>query len=250
LKAFERYLAEGKDDITKPRRAEVEREIAALKPLVGRLEITANEDGATVTVDDKPVGKTPLGEPVLVNAGKRRVQAKREGMKPFQQEVDVKGGGRQALEIRLDPAGGGATPPPTATATSTAKPPDPPPRDWSGFATAAWIGAGVFTAGAVATGTIALIDSGSFVDTPYGSRDRKPPPDSDLQNQADRIATLAVVTDVLVGAAVVSAGLGVYFTFFAGGSSAPPASGKSGKAAVTDVRLRTTPGGATLTGRF
>jgi hypothetical protein len=253
LRAFERYVSEGKDDIPRARRAEVDKEIATLKPLVGRLEITSNVEGAEVFIDDRSVGTTPIAEPVLANGGKRRVRATKEGMAPFTEEVAVKGGGSQKLELNLQAATAATAPTATVapTATSTAPPPDTgPPRDWSGYATAAWIGAAVFTAGAVATGTFALVESVRLADSPYAGPDRRPPPDSDLAAQGERIEVLAVVTDILVGAAVVSAGLGVYFSFFAGGSSssAPPA--KSGQAPQRKLTVRVSPKGAALTGSF
>src|SRR6185503_14219450 len=102
LAAFERYLDEGKDDVPKARKAEVQKEIATLKPLVGKLEITANVEGADVFVDDKPAGKTPLAAPVYANAGRRRVRVEKDGMAPFKDEVTVKGGSSQPLEVKLE----------------------------------------------------------------------------------------------------------------------------------------------------
>jgi hypothetical protein len=258
LRAFTQYLAEGKDEIPKARRQEVDREIAALQPLVARLELAGSEDGAEVRVDDKPAGKMPLSEPLYVNAGKHTVRVSREGKRPFEKALDLVGGKTERVEILLEPLGdGGPATKPTATATSTAKPPPPPPRgDYSTPATIAWIGAGVFAAGAAGIGTWALLESNDLEDTPYAGPDRRPAEDSDLASQASRIDTLAIVTDVLVGAAVVSAGLGVYFSFFAGGSSsstgagAAPSRAAAPGGAVQDVGVRVRPGGATLVGRF
>jgi hypothetical protein len=262
LRAFTKYLAEGKaegkDEIPKARRQEVEREIAALEPLVARLELAGSEDGAEVRVDDKPAGQMPLAEPLYINAGKHTVRVSREGKRPFEKQLELAGGKSERLEILLEPLGGqGPATKPTASATATTKPPPPPPRgDYSTPATIAWIGAGVFAAGAAGIGTWALLESNDLEDTPYAGPDRRPAEDSDLASQASRIDTLAIVTDVLVGAAVVSAGLGVYFTWFAGGSSASTGAGAAPSRAaaprggVQDVSVRVRPGGATLVGRF
>jgi hypothetical protein len=257
LRAFTRYLAEGKDEIPKARRQEVEREIEALKPLVARLELAGSEDGAEVTVDGKPAGKMPLAEPLYVNAGKRAVRVSREGKRPFEKELELQGGKSERLEILLEPLAAGGGPSTKPTATATAKPPPPPPRgDYSTPATLAWIGAGVFAAGAAGIGTWALLESNDLEDTPYAGPDRRPAEGSDLGSQASRIDTLAIVTDVLVGAAVISAGLGVYFSFFAGGSSsstgsgAAPARATAAPGGLQQVGVRVMPRGASLVGRF
>jgi len=256
LKAFERYLAEGKDDVAKPRRAEVEGELKTLRPLVGKLEIVASPDGAKVTVETAVVGNAPLAEPVLANAGHRKVKVEKDGMAPVTKEVDVPGGGEAKIEIQLV----ATAPVPTATATATATPTasattHAPPSDHRGIAKLAWIATGVFAVGAAATGTIALIESKSLADTAYAGPDRKPPPDSDLRSKASLIDTFAIVTDVLVGAAVVSAGFAVYFTFFDGGSSQgtggpaePPKKATAHPAPRASLRLG--PTGATVVGTF
>ncbi|MEJ7733909.1 MAG: PEGA domain-containing protein, partial [Polyangiaceae bacterium] len=189
LRAFSRYLAEGKDEIPKARRQEVEREIAALEPLVGRLELAGTEEGAEVRVDDKPAGQMPLAEPLYLNAGKHTVRVSHEGKRPFERELDLAGGKSERLEILLEPlTGGGPATKPTATATATIKPPPPAPRgDYSTPATLAWIGAGVFAAGAAGIGTWALLESNDLGDTPYAGPDRRPAEDSDLASQASRI---------------------------------------------------------------
>lgn len=260
LRAFEKYLAEG-DDIPRARRQEVEREIAQLGPLVARVELGGSADGAEVTVDGKPAGKMPLAQPLYVNAGKHTVRVSAEGKRPFEKELELAGGKTERLEILLEPLPSGPAPKPTATATATTKPPPPPPSsDYSTAATLSWIGAGVFAAGAAGIGVWALLESNDLADTAYAGPDRLPAEDSDMASQASRIDTLAVVTDVLVGAAVVSAGLGVYFTWFAGGSSSSSGAGSSAaagapgasapRAGVQDVGVRVRPGGAMLVGRF
>ena len=116
VRAFTRYLAEGKDEIPRARRQEVEREVAALEPLVARLELAGSEDGAEVQVDDKPAGQMPLAESLYLNAGSTRC-ASAAGQATLREELDLAGGKSERLEISSSHGGGGPATKPTATAT-------------------------------------------------------------------------------------------------------------------------------------
>jgi hypothetical protein len=66
----------------------------------GFLELTTEEPGAEVRVDDKPAGKTPLKAKVA--AGKHKVEVTQRGkvrVEPFW--VDVPAGGRTEQKVRL-----------------------------------------------------------------------------------------------------------------------------------------------------
>lgn len=255
LRAFERYLAEGKDEVAKPRRTEVEKEIQSLKPLVGRIELSVRPPSGELSVDGVKVGKVPL-DPFAVTPGRRRVKVTGpDGIAT--QDVEVPQGSTTHVELVLQAAPvptASATPSATPTATPTAAPTaPPPPRDYSTHAKIAWAATGLFTLGAAGIGTWALLESNDLKDTAYKGPDRKPPPDSPLKSQASRVDALAWVTDGLIAAAVIGAGAGVYFTFIAGGSSAPPKSApaKAANGRPSDpVSLRVTPNGAWLSGTF
>src|SRR5262249_4365027 len=79
LRAVERYLKDA-GELPAARRAEVEAQLGELRGFVAQLEVVGNLDGATVTIDDVVVGTTPLGESLLVVAGRRRVGMSREGL--------------------------------------------------------------------------------------------------------------------------------------------------------------------------
>ncbi|HVR60246.1 MAG TPA: hypothetical protein VMU50_00030, partial [Polyangia bacterium] len=63
LRHFRRYLADGGDEISGPRRAFAQQEIRKLEQRVARLEVKAPA-GARVLVDGLEVGIAPLGAPV------------------------------------------------------------------------------------------------------------------------------------------------------------------------------------------
>ncbi|WP_437650034.1 PEGA domain-containing protein [Sorangium sp. So ce362] len=78
--------------------------IQAAGAFVSRLEIVASEPGATVFVDDEPVGTTPLAAPVPIDIGERRIRVSKPGFVDFVRREKVVGGGSIALVARLDRA--------------------------------------------------------------------------------------------------------------------------------------------------
>src|SRR6185503_10103767 len=82
LRTFTRYLEQGKGDVPAQRRDEVQADIEKLKARVALLRITTSKPGAEIFVDDVSVGKAPLAEPVMVSAGRRKVEARLAGAPP------------------------------------------------------------------------------------------------------------------------------------------------------------------------
>ncbi|HEY2511291.1 MAG TPA: hypothetical protein VGI39_10565, partial [Polyangiaceae bacterium] len=68
-RSFDRYLAEGKDEVSAARRAEVSNRLKELAARIALVTIRVNEADAVVLVDDIAIGKAPLPEPVVLNPG-------------------------------------------------------------------------------------------------------------------------------------------------------------------------------------
>jgi hypothetical protein len=73
-------------------KAAVEAALAAIQNLVGTLNLTVHEEGATVLVDGDVVGTTPLSAPLVVDLGKHTVLARKPGYDTAEQTVEVPGG--------------------------------------------------------------------------------------------------------------------------------------------------------------
>jgi hypothetical protein len=67
----------------------------------GHLALRTNADGASVLVDGKEVGKTPLASALSLTAGRHVVTVERSGYEPAERTVDVTAGAQQDLEIQL-----------------------------------------------------------------------------------------------------------------------------------------------------
>jgi tetratricopeptide (TPR) repeat protein len=100
LQAFERYLAEGGDELETDRRDEVLAEVERLRKMVGALVVIGPE-GATVEVDEHPRGQLPLPGPLMISAGiKHQVAVISEGERLLERPVLLSGG--QRIEVRVD----------------------------------------------------------------------------------------------------------------------------------------------------
>jgi hypothetical protein len=195
--ALERYLFEGGDAITAKRRADVEKDLAALRQRTATLTIHVNVEGAEIAINDAPAGKAPL-ERTLVDAGKLRVQITRSGYATRVTEITLAGGDQQVVTIDLLEAA------PSVIVTHTGLP---------GEAIASWIVSGVLLAGTVGTGIAALAASSEY-DTKRTTPISGSPQEAsaDLNRQRDLVGALAVTTDILAVSTLVAAGVSLYFT--------------------------------------
>ncbi len=209
LRTLEKYLKDGGAQISAERRAEVEKEIEKLKTRVAQIEITVNEPDADVAIDDVPAGKSPLTAPLLVSAGKRRVTVSKAGRPPVTQVVELAGGDLKKVTITLiAPAVTPGNPPPGGD--TVAPPPKPVP-------VAPWIITGLLGAGAVVTGSLALVSSNDLKDK-LATLGVKP---DDVTSAHDKVRALSITTDVLIGATAVALGVSIYFTVSARSDNKP-----------------------------
>ena len=255
LRSFERYLSDGGKDVAAARRAQVEGDIEKLKKRVARIEVTTNVPDAEVFLDDVSVGKTPLSAPIAVSAGRRKVSAVKAGITAMR-VVDIAGG--DSLTVALEiveptmvtqapaPSAPSRSPEPSSSPARTAEPlqtsiflSSAPPAQSSG-STGVWIGitaTGVLAAGTVATGLLALNAKKDFDNTV--ARYGVDPQTVDDARQKTR--TLALVTDILGGATILTGGITII---------AAAASGGRSKESTRALRLDVAPSGLLASGTF
>ncbi|WP_438004299.1 PEGA domain-containing protein [Sorangium sp. So ce321] len=90
-------------ELTAPERAWTERELAAVRGLVGSLVLDVAEAGAAISIDGRPRGATPAPAPLRVPAGSRLVRVFKPGFAPAEVRVDVAGGQSVPVRIQLTP---------------------------------------------------------------------------------------------------------------------------------------------------
>jgi PEGA domain len=94
-----RYLQEVGEALSPEARADVDAALATIHALVGTVRLAVSEPGAGVTVDDEPVGMTPLPGPFTVDAGKHTLRVKKPGFDTVEQVIDVPGGNEATVAI-------------------------------------------------------------------------------------------------------------------------------------------------------
>jgi tetratricopeptide (TPR) repeat protein len=102
IEYYRRYL---RDRVDPPDRERVEQHIAELEermeaerqqgqhaPTTGTLRIRTSIEGATVIVDGREVGESPLSVPITTEPGEHEVFVEKEGYLPFRSQVSVQPG--------------------------------------------------------------------------------------------------------------------------------------------------------------
>jgi hypothetical protein len=210
LNALREYLSGGGSDIPKPKRADVESEIAKLSAFVAELAISVDTPGAEILLDDASCGAAPLGASLQVNAGRHRVSA-RQGALVATRSIEVAGGERREVALLLSPSPVSvpASQPKSGSDSANSRP----------LACAAGIGAGAFLAGAIVTGILALHESSELA----SERNQYPASADKLRSSRDSVSHLALASDVL-GVLAIGAGAGaVYFAVRPVGAVSEPA---------------------------
>jgi len=204
LTAYRKYLQEGGTEIDKARREKVEGFIRTLEKKVGTITIQTNVEGAEVSVDDAPVGKTPLEKPVLVNAGRRKFAASLSGYHPTVRQEEVAGLDVTTVKLDLDKIETAEAP---TEAPAKPEPPKPPVKVVVQEHTtplAPWVSFSVTGAAAIATGVVGglALSARGDLDTALSAF---PGNKSAIDGAQNKVKTLALATDILGGVTAAAA---------------------------------------------
>ncbi len=244
MKAFQRYLSEGKSDVTLTRKVEVDKTLSALRQNVGTVDVQMNVQGAEVKVDDVAVGSYPLPEALLVNAGRRRISATKDDLTDTK-VIDIAGGEKATVTLKLvTPPKNGATT--STTATSLVQPPPPPlvTPSKSGTPWVLWS----ITGGLAITGGVFGILALKSSSTLKNDRDVFGVTHSTLDDQQSKTKQFALIADIAFAGAVVAGGLSLYFTFKSDKEAPKPGAAKTTTTPTTQLGIG--PGTVSLAGTF
>jgi hypothetical protein len=100
---FDQSLSVGQSLFSSDEVSDIRAMVDACRPHVGRLQITVNAGGATIEVDGRPAGQSPLASDVLVDGGAHRVRVTRAGDVDFEGIVPVAEGARVPVDVALAP---------------------------------------------------------------------------------------------------------------------------------------------------
>lgn len=223
IDAMNQYLAQGGGALSTDERTQFERDLSTLKASVVRVRLSSVPTGAVFTDERIPVqgnrvinrygpesGELSLG----IRAGHHRITARLEGYEDAIWEFDAAAGPEQTHAFELQTAGAAAATGTAAVDTSAPTTGPAQPED-TGAArpvpTSVYIGlgaTGLFTVATGVTGMLALGKAGEYDDANDGQDESKA---KKLKSDTE---SMNLVTDIFLGAAVVSAGVTaiLYFT--------------------------------------
>jgi tetratricopeptide (TPR) repeat protein len=207
LQHYQQLLEEGKD-VPDQLRSQVQRELIEVKKNLAAVLIEAQPEGALVLIDGTQVAKTPMDQPVFVEAGAHTLTVKLEGFKTIDRKVDLAMGKEFRDRIVLvaeggDGGGGGGGGGKTGggdPAVDTG--PDRPSKAL--LVVGISVSSALFVAGTI-TGFMALSKHGTFHDDGAMDGDRE-----DARRDGKQLAGL---TDVFLGAALVGGLVTTYYYF-------------------------------------
>jgi len=220
LKAFERYLLDGGDEVPEERRTAVNKEIQDLRPNIATATITTNVPGATITVDDVTAGQTPLAQKVLLNPGRRRIAATKPGYFPATKSIVFAGSDTEQVSIELL---------------------ELPKRDIaeSEERRVPWVAWGITGALAVSAGVVGILAIKANSDQNDTLDRQAANARADIDDAHSKTKTLSIAADALTAATVVAGGISLYLTLR-----------KPEKSNSAQASARVTPGGFSIVGRF
>lgn len=213
LRTLQQYLEEGGKRIPSSRKTDVEKDIDKLKSRVATVTIKVNVKDAELRIDDQPINQ-PLSAPIMVSAGKRKFEVGKIGFRSVTKTEEIAGQENRELSFEL-----------TADATVIQNPNDgkppiviigdgkgttlPPPEPGPPVVPIVlWSLTGVLAIGTGVTGGLAL--SADSTTTRFKTEPNHT--EEEIQDQVDQAKTFALVTDVLLGASIASAGVATVFT--------------------------------------
>ena len=100
---YNRFLIEGDGKLTEAELAAGRAELDDLLRLVARVEVVSAPEGATVKVDGRSMGDTPLDDPLVLGPGDHTVVATLGGHQPAERKIRVAAGDSLRVEFSLRP---------------------------------------------------------------------------------------------------------------------------------------------------
>lgn len=241
--SFQQYLGDGGAEVPDARKLEVTGQLKELAAKIGTITLVVDVDAADVLVDDIRVGETPLAKPLLLNPGFHKVAVSKPGYDGEAKKLGVAAGDTTGVDLRLTPIAPVVVPVPVPVVVPPAPPPpaevhealQPTPIPSAVASRPVWIGwtaTGALAGGATAFGIAALGESRKLTDDL-----NKPTPKSDIDAAHQSTTTLALVSDIFSGAAIVAGGVTLYFAL-------------TSRRSASTAELRVGPGSALVQGSF
>jgi predicted RNA-binding protein with TRAM domain len=101
IEAFAIYLERHPDEIDDERRANVEHMVQEMRSLLNEVTVNVNLEGATISIDSREIGRSPLGGPISLTSGQHEIEVRLQGYRTVHRTVSIVAGRTAALDIEL-----------------------------------------------------------------------------------------------------------------------------------------------------
>jgi tetratricopeptide (TPR) repeat protein len=149
LQAFEAFVANAQG-VRQEYLDDAQKQMELLRGRVATVKITSPEAGATVLVDGRDTGRTPLAQALTLDAGEHRFMVRKLSFEPFEKVVTLRRGDRLELAAALRPVVQTVAPPVAVVAPLPSEPPPENPPIYKRWWLWSAVGAAVVTGVVVA----------------------------------------------------------------------------------------------------
>jgi hypothetical protein len=91
IQMYEELVASLGKEMSEDEKKKTDEAIAELRAYVGEFDVTSDQAGATVVIDGKQYGTTPLPRRILVNSGTHTLRVSKEGFETFEATLTIAG---------------------------------------------------------------------------------------------------------------------------------------------------------------
>jgi PEGA domain len=99
--SYDRLLKDYGTAIGTHSKAQAQARLKELAPLTGYVSIRVNEAGADVSLDGKPIGKSPVAALIRVTDGPHKVDISKDGFAPVTKTPNVAASGKEIVDVQL-----------------------------------------------------------------------------------------------------------------------------------------------------
>lgn len=228
LVTLKEYMTRGIGELSPERLKSVQGDLEMLAGRTAAIVLEVEPKEVEVTIDGKVVGTTPIGDPVVVDVGERRIELRRPGFIPAGQTLSLAGGDRYVAKFKLEPEP--VSERPLTNGPVTVLPPPKPPAKTKPIVYVGYGTAGALAAAAVVTGVLGVSAAGDLKDL----RDTRGATRDELDEAHDRAKTRFLIADILGAAALVTGAVTLYVHLSGPGKERP-------RTASSDVWVKVAP---------
>lgn len=211
LRTLREYVRRGGNELPTDRRSAVQADLASLEGRTATVKLDVQPEGTEVSIDGAVVGKSPLAEPLVVDVGERRLQARATGYVTVGQTLTLAGGDWRQVTLTLEPEPTAVSQPlPDRSRQAPALPvrgASPVHEKRSGWL---WVGWGA-TGALAASSVVSAVLGASAASELGGLRDSREATRDDLEDAQTRAETRLLAADILGVAAVATGAVTLYF---------------------------------------